>query len=98
MVNVETARVPEAAIVVVFKLRFAPEVDTDPSKTTVVPSDLKARNHAAVPATVAVSEVMELAVATPRIAEAKAVAFQRSSASLTWIVMEVLAFAGWVPS
>lgn len=81
------------------RTRSAEAVPTEPSKTTVVPSDLSARNHVAVPvASAALSCVIAFAVATPATADAKAGLPKRSSARSTWAPSAVSAVAGWVPS
>src|ERR1039458_7699237 len=64
MVRDVTDTVAPAAMFVVFRFRSHPVVPTEPSITPVTPSDLYARNHAAVPPSAALgSETIEFAVA-----------------------------------
>src|ERR1039457_1775280 len=64
MVMLVTDTVAPMTMEVVFRFRSHPVVPTEPSITPVVPSDLYARNHAAVPVAAAlVSETIGFAVA-----------------------------------
>jgi hypothetical protein len=70
---------PCSTRLVLERFKSQPAVPTDPSKTADVPSDLSARNHAAVPvALISLSAVRAFAVATPAAAAPKAVALKRS--------------------
>ncbi len=82
-----------------FNTRSALDVPTDPSQSTVLPSDFSKRYHVAVPvASASVSSVIAAAEIIPPDAEPKAVAFMRSSASFTCAPMAVSGVAGWAPS
>jgi hypothetical protein len=98
-VKLETLTVWWMLMLVEFRTRFAVAVSTEPSNTTVVPSDFRQRNHVAVPVAFAsVSLVIALNVIRPPEAAGAAVALNRSSASSTCEPMAVSAVAGWVPS
>lgn len=86
-------------IAVEFSTRSLVAVPTEPSQTTVLPSDLSARNQAAVPVALALlSWVKALKVRTPAVAAGADVALKRSSARRTCAPRAVSALVGWVPS
>src|SRR5262245_8333969 len=79
------------------RIRSAAEVPTLPSKTAVVPSDLRARNHEAVPPATALAAPMALAVATPELLAAPNAVALKVSVTSRVPVAAALALAGWVP-
>src|ERR1035438_4728563 len=107
MVRDVTDTVAPATIAVVFRFRSHPVVPTEPSITPVTPSDLYARNHAAVPPVVALgAETIENAVAVttrlpatpdatgvPNAGVPNVIPLDRSVCPVT----AVFASAGWVP-
>lgn len=98
-VNDETATAAPDEMATEFRFKLAPDVPTEPSMMTVVPSLLSRRNHVAVPAAFALeSDVMAFAAAEPEDAPAKAVAFMVNSARRTCAPIAVSASVGWVPS
>ena len=84
-------------IAVVFKIMSALTVPTEPSITTVVPSDLKMRKKLAVPLATAVPLVTVPIVIVPLESVPKVPA-TTSSTSLVWVLMAVFALAGCVPA
>jgi len=84
-------------MLVLFKIMSALEVPTEPSITTVVPSDLVMRNHEAVPVAPAVPLVTELNVIVPLLSVPK-VPYLLSETSRFCVVTAVLALVGCVPS
>src|SRR5262252_1926736 len=91
------ATLPPTASATLDRIRSAALVPTLPSNTAVVPSDLNARNHEAVPAATALAAVIALAVATPlELAGPKAVAPKVSVTSRVPLAA-ALALAGWAP-
>lgn len=90
---------PPLTIVVEFRFRSAPLVETVPSHRTVVPFDCSTRNQVAVPLAFALAScVMLFAVATPLLAAPKAGVPKVSSASRTCDPMAVFGVAACVPS
>src|ERR1039458_6400883 len=107
MVRDVTDTVAPATIAVVFRFRSHPVVPTEPSITPVTPSDLYARNHAAVPVAAAlVSETIGFAVAVTTREPATPVATGVPNAVAANVippdrsvcpVRAVFASAGWAP-
>ena len=81
IVRAEQDTTAPATMEVVLRLIQAPEVETSPSISAVVPSDFHARAHPAVPVASALeSDVIAAAVITPEEAAPNAVALNVSSA------------------
>src|ERR1039457_1752456 len=108
MVMLVTDTVAPMTIEVVFRFRSHPVVPTEPSITPVTPSDLYARNHAAVPVAAAeVSETIVLAVAvTTRLPAAPDATGVANAVAANVIPLDrsscpdvaVFASVGWVPA